>query len=103
MTLTAPAPVTTAVNSPEKSGNTACAAILTAAGAAGAAALVTADRAAEWGRDPFGWFWLGMLVFTLPAVWWAGRRATGPLLRVAVLVAYACFSYLPKLLRNPTG
>ena len=81
-----------------------CAASLTAAGAAGAAALVAADRAAEWGRSgEFELFWLGMLVFTLPAAWWVCRRATGPLLRTAVLVAYACFSYLPKLLRNPTG
>ncbi|HEX5202463.1 MAG TPA: hypothetical protein VFW27_21240 [Actinoplanes sp.] len=105
MTLTAVRPSPAGI-SPKAPGTTqamACAATLTAAGVAGAAALVTADRSAEWGRDPFGWFWLGMLVFTLPAVWWAGRRGTGPLLRVAVLVAYACFTYLPKLLRNPTG
>ncbi|MEU4242138.1 hypothetical protein [Actinoplanes sp. NPDC026619] len=81
-----------------------CAASLTAAGVAGAVALVAADRAAEWGHGrPFELFWLGMLVFTLPAAFWAGRRATGSRLRLAVLIAYASFSYLPKLLRNPTG
>jgi hypothetical protein len=108
MTLTAPVTPDQAPGTDEKPGTNwqaaACAATLTAAGAAGAAALVAADRAAEWGRGgAFAWFWLGMLVFTLPAVWWASRRATGPLLRVAVLIAYAGFSYLPKLLRNPTG
>src|SRR4051812_40503381 len=108
MTLTAPVTPDQAPGTDEKPGTNwqaaACAATLTAAGAAGAAALVAADRAAEWGRGgAFAWFWLGMLVFTLPAVWWASRRATGPLLRVAVLIAYAGFSYLPKLLRNPSG
>jgi hypothetical protein len=77
---------------------------LTLAGAAGAAALVAADRAAEWERPgAFALFWLGMLVFTLPAAYWACRAETGPTLRVAVLVAYGCFTYLPKLLRNPSG
>jgi hypothetical protein len=81
-----------------------CAATLTVAGAAGAALLVAADRAAEWGSgSPFGLFWLGMLVFTLPAVYWAVRRGSSPALRLAVLVGYAGFTYLPKLLRNPTG
>mgnify|MGYP007039559105 CR=1 FL=1 len=81
-----------------------CALTLTPAAAAGAALLVAADRTAEWGRgSPFGLFWLGMLVFTLPAAWWAVRRGTSPALRLAVLVGYAGFTYLPKLLRNPTG
>ena len=81
-----------------------CALTLTPAAAAGAALLVAADRDAEWGRgSPFGLFWLGMLVFTLPAAWWAIRRGTSPALRLAVLVGYAGFTYLPKLLRNPTG
>ena len=77
---------------------------LTVTGAAGAAALVVAYRRAEWGQDgAFAWFWAGMLVFTLPAAWWAVRRGTGARLRLAVLIGYACFTYLPKLLRNPTG
>jgi len=81
-----------------------CAATLTAAAAAGAALLVAADRAAEWDRgSPFGLFWLGMLVFTLPAVHWALRRGSSPALRLAVLIGYAGFTFLPKLLRNPAG
>ncbi|WP_433296092.1 hypothetical protein ACQP2F_37535 [Actinoplanes sp. CA-030573] len=81
-----------------------CAATLTVAGAAGAASLVAADRAAEWGRGPvFELFWLGMLLFTAPAAYWAVRRGSGARLRLAVLIAYAGFTYLPKLLRNPTG
>ncbi|MGK5678349.1 hypothetical protein [Actinoplanes sp. URMC 104] len=82
----------------------ACAATLTVAGAAGVALLVAANRAAEWdtGRQ-FGLFWLGLLVFTLPAVAWLVRRGTGAHLRVAVLTAYAGFTFLPKLLRTPDG
>jgi len=77
---------------------------LTLAGAAGATALVAADRAAEWERPgSFALFWLGMLVFTLPAAYWACRKDIGPASRAAVLVAYGCFTYLPKLLRNPAG
>jgi hypothetical protein len=81
-----------------------CAATLTVAGTAGAALLVAADRAAEVDRGSrFPLFWLGLLVFTLPAVCWASRRATDARLRVSVLVGYAVFTYLPKLLRNPAG
>ncbi|MFC7527398.1 DUF6541 family protein [Actinoplanes sp. GCM10030250] len=81
-----------------------CAITLTAAAAAGAAALVVAYRRAEWGEGgQFGWFWAGMLVCTIPAAFWAVRRTTPVRLRLAVLVGYACFTYLPKLLRNPTG
>ena len=82
----------------------AAAASLTIAGAAGAAALVIAYRRAEWGQDgAFTWFWAGMLVFSLPAAWWAVRRGSSARLRLAVLIGYACFTYLPKLLRNPAG
>ncbi|WP_430783592.1 hypothetical protein [Actinoplanes sp. G11-F43] len=82
----------------------AAAASLTIAGAAGATALVTAYRRAEWGQDgAFTWFWAGMLIFSLPAAWWAVRRGTSARLRLAVLIGYACFTYLPKLLRNPAG
>ncbi|GIE77846.1 hypothetical protein Aph02nite_37960 [Actinoplanes philippinensis] len=77
---------------------------LTITGAAGAAALVTAYRRAEWGQDgAFDWFWAGMLVFSLPAAYWAIRRGSSARLRLAVLIGYACFTYLPKLLRNPAG
>ncbi|WP_328460844.1 hypothetical protein OHA21_30910 [Actinoplanes sp. NBC_00393] len=82
----------------------ACALTLAAAAAAGSAALVTAYRRAEWGEaGQFAWFWAGMLIFTLPATFWAVRRTSGPRLRLAVLIGYGCFTYLPKLLRNPTG
>ncbi|MBM2621909.1 hypothetical protein JIG36_41055 [Actinoplanes sp. LDG1-06] len=82
----------------------ACAATLVVTGAAGAALLVAANRAAEWDTgDQFGFFWLGLLVFTLPAVVWLVRRGTGARLRIAVLTAYAGFTYLPKLLRTPDG
>ncbi|GAB2619963.1 hypothetical protein Aab01nite_34180 [Paractinoplanes abujensis] len=82
----------------------ACAVTLVVTGGAGAALLVAANRAAEWdtGRQ-FGLFWLGMLVFTLPAVAWLVRRTSSARLRVAVLTAYAGFTYLPKLLRTPDG
>ncbi|WP_250005841.1 hypothetical protein [Actinoplanes sp. M2I2] len=81
-----------------------CAATLVVTGAAGAALLVAANRAAE--RDTgqqFALFWAGLLVFTLPAVFWLVRPASGVRLRVAVLTAYAGFTFLPKLLRTPDG
>ncbi|GIF10060.1 hypothetical protein [Actinoplanes teichomyceticus] len=81
-----------------------CAAVLTVAGAAGAAAIVIAYRRAEWGEGgQFGWFWAGMLLFTLPAAGWAIRRSTSARLRLAVLIGYGAFTYLPKLLRHPSG
>ncbi|KUL42214.1 hypothetical protein [Actinoplanes awajinensis] len=81
-----------------------CAVTLTVAGAAGAAAIVIAYRRAEWGAGgQFGWFWAGMLVFTLPVAWWSIRRATSARLRMAVLIGYGAFTYLPKLLRHPSG
>ncbi|GIE36395.1 hypothetical protein Ait01nite_094400 [Actinoplanes italicus] len=77
---------------------------LTITGAAGATALAVAYRQAEWGQDgAFTWFWAGMLVFSLPAAYWAVRRDSSARLRLAVLIGYACFTYLPKLLRNPAG
>ncbi|WP_436527318.1 hypothetical protein [Actinoplanes sp. HUAS TT8] len=81
-----------------------CATTLTAAGAAGAAAIVIAYQRAEWGRSgQFGWFWAGMLLFTLPAGYWALRRGTSARLRLAVLIGYGAFTYLPKMLRHPSG
>ena len=81
-----------------------CAVSLTAAGGAGTALLVAATHAAEWDRGSrFGLFWLGMLVCVLPTVTWAVHRGTSARLRIAVLTGYAVFTYLPKLLRNPSG
>ncbi|WP_285555831.1 hypothetical protein [Actinoplanes regularis] len=81
-----------------------CAVTLTVAGAAGTAAIVIAYRRAEWGQPgQFGWFWAGMLLFTLPAAYWAVRRHTSSRLRLAVLIGYGAFTYLPKLLRHPSG
>ncbi|GAA2857091.1 hypothetical protein Acy02nite_66340 [Actinoplanes cyaneus] len=81
-----------------------CAITLTVAGAAGAAAIVVAYRRAEFGDSgQFGWFWAGMLLFTLSAGYWALRRGTSARLRLAVLIGYGAFTYLPKLLRHPSG
>jgi hypothetical protein len=85
-------------------GPVAAGVTLTITGAAGATALAVAYRRAEWGQDgTFTWFWAGMLVFSLPAAYWAIRRDSSARLRLAVLIGYACFTYLPKLLRNPAG
>ncbi|MEU4688178.1 hypothetical protein [Actinoplanes sp. NPDC023714] len=85
-------------------GTAGCALTLTAAAAAGAAALVVAYRRAEWGEEgQFAFFWAGMLLFVLPAAFFGVRRAAGARTRLAVLTGYACFTYLPKLLRNPSG
>ncbi|BBH64017.1 hypothetical protein ACTI_07020 [Actinoplanes sp. OR16] len=86
-------------------GETArCALTLSVAAAAGAAALVIAYRRAAWGEGgQFGFFWAGMLLFALPAAYFAVRRNARPLTRLAVLIGYGCFTYLPKLLRNPSG
>ncbi|WIM95150.1 hypothetical protein ACTOB_007222 [Actinoplanes oblitus] len=81
-----------------------CASTLTVAGAAGATCVVIAYHRAEWGSGgQFGWFWAGMLLFTLPVGYWALRRTVSPRLRLAVLVGYGAFTYLPKLLRHPSG
>lgn len=78
--------------------------VLAVAGAAGTTLIVTSYRLAEWQHgSPFPLFWLGMLLFAVPAVAWAGRRDVSPSVRLGVLVAYAAFTYLPKLLRNPDG
>jgi hypothetical protein len=78
--------------------------VLAVAGAAGASLIVASYRAAEWQHgSPFPYFWLGLLLFALPAIALAGRRDLGPSVRLGVLVGYAAFTYLPKLLRNPDG
>jgi hypothetical protein len=77
---------------------------LAVAGAAGAALIVTSYRDAEWQHgSPFPLFWLGLLLFAVPAIAWAGRRDLSPPTRLGVLIGYAAFTYLPKLLRNPDG
>ena len=78
--------------------------VLAVAGAAGASLIVAAYRRAEWNHgSPFPLFWLGLLLFALPAIAWAGRRDVAAPVRLGVLVGYAAFTYLPKLLRNPDG
>jgi hypothetical protein len=78
--------------------------VLAVAGAAGTTLIVTSYRLAEWQQgSPFPFFWLGVLLFALPAIAVAGRRDLSPSARLGVLVAYAAFTYLPKLLRNPDG
>ena len=50
-------------------------AALAVAGAVGAGLIVAADRRAEWDNgSPFPYFWLGLLIFAVPAIAWAGRR-----------------------------
>lgn len=78
--------------------------ILAEAGAAGAILIVTSYRLAEWQHgSPFALFWLGLLLFAVPAIAIAGRRDVSPSTRLGVLIGYAAFTYLPKLLRNPDG
>ena len=82
-----------------------CTVILAVAGAAGAALLVAADRAAEWNRgSQFA------AVLAGPAASSRCPRSPGgppadlsAPVRLGVLVGYAGFTYLPKLLRNPAG
>ncbi|MEV6846029.1 hypothetical protein [Actinoplanes sp. NPDC051411] len=78
--------------------------VLAVAGAAGTSLIVTSYRLAEWQHgSPFPLFWLGLLLFAVPAIAVAGRRDVSPSVRLGVLVGYAAFTYLPKLLRNPDG
>ena len=46
-------------------------------------------------------FWLGMFLFYLPTFWRLLSTRTSRPERIALLVATAFFSYLPKLLRCP--
>ncbi len=62
---------------------------------------MAATRGADQGH--YAVFWAGMLVFTVPTVAVAGSRQVSDRLRLGWLVTYALFTYLPKLLRNPTG
>ncbi|HEY3607419.1 MAG TPA: hypothetical protein VGL06_07955, partial [Pseudonocardiaceae bacterium] len=62
---------------------------------------MAATRGADQGH--YAVFWAGMLVFTLPTVAVAGSRRVSDRVRLGWLVTYALFTYLPKLLRDPTG
>jgi hypothetical protein len=62
---------------------------------------MAATRGADQGH--YAVFWAGMLVFTVPTVAVAGSRRVSDRLRLGWLAAYALFTYLPKLLRNPGG
>ena len=73
---------------------------------AGVASLVHAYNIAEatlTSTSEFAWFWLGMLLIELPLAGIIARRATPNVMRTALLVFYGLVSYIPKLLRNPTG
>jgi hypothetical protein len=74
--------------------------------AAAGAALVTwsYSLAATRGADETHYlvFWLGMLTVAVPAATAAGARRTSPRTRLIWILTYAVFSFLPKLLRNPS-
>ena len=48
-------------------------------------------------------FWAGMLVFTVPLAAVGGARRVSDRVKLGWLAAYGLFTYLPKLLRDPTG
>jgi hypothetical protein len=62
---------------------------------------MAATRGADQGH--YAVFWAGMLVFTVPTVAVAASKKVSDRLRLGWLAAYALFTYLPKLLRNPGG
>jgi len=51
----------------------------------------------------FIWFWLGMIVAELPLIAMLARRATSAAARSALIIVLGFVSYLPKLLRDPSG
>jgi len=50
----------------------------------------------------FHLFWLGELLFLGPALLWLVRDRVSPASRLVVVVAVACFDYVPKYLRDPS-
>ncbi len=73
---------------------------------AGMAAVVTGYHSGESAvsnMSEFAWFWIGLLLLTLPLAGLVGRRATPSSIRTALLVLYGLVSYAPKLLRNPAS
>ncbi len=78
--------------------------VLLLAALAGAGLLVLSYRAAQWGTgEQYALFWAGMVTFVGPVVVVLCGRSPGPALRGALLLGFAAFTYLPKLLRNPAG
>lgn len=51
----------------------------------------------------FQFFWLGVLIFVLPAATRLAMKATPRLERLVIVTALAAFAYLPKLLRDPSA
>jgi hypothetical protein len=75
------------------------------AAAAGSALVVWSySLAATRGVDQTHYlvFWLGMLAVAVPAAVAAGAPRIRPRTRLVWLLTYAVFSFLPKLLRNPS-
>ena len=73
---------------------------------AGTAAVVRAYDIAQFtlsNTSEFVWFYMGMFLLELPLVGLIARRATPHTMRTALLTLYGLVSYIPKLLRNPTG
>jgi hypothetical protein len=54
-------------------------------------------------QSEFTWFWVGMLLLTLPLIGIIARAGTPNALRTALLTLYAILTYAPKLLRNPSS
>lgn len=71
----------------------------------GTALLVQAYAVAERGTSDavFVWFWAGMLAFLLPVGARLASSRASRSERYALLTAFGLFTYVPKLLRNPSG
>jgi hypothetical protein len=73
---------------------------------AGMAAVVAGYHIAEsntTSASEFAWFWVGMLLLTIPLAVLVARRNTSSSMRMALLVLYGFVTYAPKLLRNPAS
>ncbi|MFD8396409.1 hypothetical protein ACFV2N_46380 [Streptomyces sp. NPDC059680] len=53
------------------------------------------------GQDHYAVFWLGMLIFYVPALLVTTARTVSEPMRHAWVLGYGLFTYLPKLLRDP--
>lgn len=81
-------------------------ALIAACECAGAGSLVHSYEIAQTTQSnsaEFTWFWLGMFLLEFPLVALLVRRATSQTTRVAVLVLFGFVTFLPKLLRSPSG
>jgi hypothetical protein len=54
-------------------------------------------------QSEFVWFWIGMLLIEMPVVALIAHSSTSGATRSAALVLFGIVTFLPKLLRNPTG